>query len=648
MRIPNLVEIEINSTCNLSCSYCPNSVGTRKESGDMDPKLFTLIIDQLKKYQYQGEIAFEFYNEPLLCTHLKSFIIETKKKLPLVTLLLYTNGTKILTAGYFHELNGLGIDKFIITKHEGVSKLPFTAVYEQLSGEDKSSILFQNHTDVKKYNRGGILSHLNNSYPISNLPCSIPSHILTVSVFGNVLSCFEDFNQRLQFGSVKDMNIVEIWNSKPYNTFRENLKSGNRDIYETCSKCNREDKVLENNQNKHLIDELELEAVKKVLQSGKLFRYGQEQGECESFEAEFSEFIGAKHASLVTSGTNALVASLMALGISEGDEVIIPSYTFVATASAVLTVGAIPIVVNIGSDLLITVDEIKKAITDRTKAVIPVHMDGLQCEIDKIAELTNEESIYLIEDVAQALGASYKGKMLGSFGDFGCFSFNRDKTITCGEGGAITTNNQAYHERLLCITDNAYQYNPRHKGKLKSTTPFLGLSMRVSEISGALLRIQLKKASSIIEQSKIRKNILMAIIKKSKYCNKKFNIVEAKDHEGHCFSTIHMQFSSPESATMISKALLSQKVMIIPLTMRLSHFVWKWSNLLKPGATYSAKRDPYLATEKKYNYSKINYLSSIDITMSTLRGDIDITKTEEETQLIGIKIVGAIGDIYES
>ena len=489
------------------------------------------------------------------------------------------------------------------------------------------------------------MPHLGSAEDLREKPCNIPNHILTISVLGNVLSCFEDFYQKYVFQNVKDANVIETWNSNPYNQFRNDLIDGKREIYSTCNKCNREDRKFEMNKNKHMIDELEIEAIKKVLDNGKLFRYKREPGECENFEKEFSNFLGTKHTSLVTSGTNALVAALITLNITEGDEVIIPSYTFVATASAVLTVGAIPVVVNIGNDLLISLTEIESAITERTKLIIPVHMDGLQCEIDKISVLAKEKKLFLVEDVAQALGASYKGKMLGSFGDLGCFSFNRDKTITCGEGGAVTTNNQLYSERLLFITDNAYQYNTFHKNKFTNITPFLGLSMRMSEISGAMLRIQLKKTSNIIEQNKLRKDILTNSLKNSKHYKEKFSIINSADPDGQCYSTIHLKFNEPDTAALVSKKFLSQKILIIPITLRLAHFVWKWNNILKPGSSYSKSRDPYAATDKKYNYSKINYLPSIDIIMSTLRGEIDITKTEEETKLMGIQMVKIIGAV---
>jgi len=647
MKLPRLVEIEINSHCNLTCSYCPNSVAQRIEQGDMDPEVFKKIIQQLKKYNYSGQMAFEFYNEPLLCTHIDEFIKEAKTHLPEMTLILYSNGMKINSKERFEELVSLGVDKFIITKHEEVKKLALDDFYSELSESQKAIISLKGHDEIIKYNRAGILPKLGSGEQTRQKPCSLPEHILTITVKGNILSCFEDFNQTYGFGNINEKNAIEIWNSPEYEKFRNDLKNGKRDLYKTCSSCNRVDRDM-SNKNKHLIDEQELEAIKAVLESGKFFRYQQEPGECELFDQEFSKFLGTKATVSLSSGTNALIAALMALEIGEGDEVLIPSYTFFATASAVLNVGAIPVVVNIGKDLLISLEEVKRAVTEDTKAIIPVHMDGLQCEIEKISAFAKEEGLYLIEDVAQALGASYKGRKLGSFGDLGCFSFNKDKTISCGEGGAVTTSDEVLAEKLLCITDQAYAFNPLHKDKFKHITPLLGTSMRISEISGAMLRVQLKKVDRILEENAKRKKLIDETLKNSPFYGKFFNLVESNDYEGQTFSTFHLQLNSPDQAVVLSKKFLSRGIMMIPLSMRVAHSVWKWNEYLKEGMTFDKRRDPYLKTTKKYEFQKINYIDSLDTLMGTLRGEIDITLSLEEVEEMANLMVNIIGELNET
>lgn len=633
MKIPSLVEIEINSQCNLSCSYCPNSVSERIEKGDMDPSLFSKIIQDLKKYDYKGKIAFEFYNEPLLSPHLEQYLKEIKRELPAVTMILYTNAVKMGTYDRFKEVRDWGVDLFIITKHEQVeNNLAFEKVYGDMSEEDKLFVDFKPHQEIKKYNRAGMLPQLNKEDLPLTSPCSIPEHILTITVKGNVLSCFEDFNQKYTFGLASDQNVIEIWNSEEYQQFRNQLSEGKREFYDTCSKCNRIDEKMEKNLNKHLIDEEEEKALIQVLREGSFFRYRQEKSQCDLFEEEFANYLGTQHCRLVNSGTNALVAALMALEISEGDEVIIPSYTFVATAAAVLQVGATPIVANIDQDLLLKPEKIKELITEKTKAVIPVHMDGIPCEIDKIIELCQGENLYVIEDTAQALGASYKGKKLGTFGDFGCFSFNRDKTITCGEGGAIVTNSPEAYEKILYISDTGIQYNPIQKERFKTISPGLGLSMRMSDLSGAMLRVQVKKIDRIIEENKKRHDVYRQALLDNPYLGEKFFLQNSENREGQVYSALHIRFKSPDLTALVSKKFLEQKIFMIPMSMRVAHFVWKWNNLLTP----------------KGKYSKALFLQSLEIAMGTLRMEIDITEDLDQVKRKAMKMSSIIGSICEN
>src|SRR5579885_1353434 len=184
------------------------------------------------------------------------------------------------------------------------------------------------------------------------------------------------------------------------------------------------------------IDEREIAAIRRVVSKRRLFRYQSEgPGECDRFEREFAAKIGTRHSLLVTSGTNALIAALSSAGIGPGDEVIIPSYTFVATATAVTSVGAIPVIANIDETLGISPAEIRALITDRTRAIIPVHMDGLASDMREIMKLARKHKLVVIEDVAQAIGGRFEGRRVESKGDFVHFSPTENKNISCGEGG---------------------------------------------------------------------------------------------------------------------------------------------------------------------------------------------------------------------
>jgi len=162
----------------------------------------------------------------------------------------------------------------------------------------------------------------------------------------------------------------------------------------------------------------------------------------EMFEQKFATKINTKYAVAVNSGTSALFIALRALGIKEGDEVIVPTFTMIATANAVVQCGAKPVFVDARRDNC-NIDEnlIERAITPITKAIVPVHLYGQPCEMSKIMKIANRYGLYVVEDCAEAHGAKYKDKVVGSIGDVGCFSFYANKIITTGEGGAITTNN---------------------------------------------------------------------------------------------------------------------------------------------------------------------------------------------------------------
>jgi len=187
------------------------------------------------------------------------------------------------------------------------------------------------------------------------------------------------------------------------------------------------------------IPERALELVNKVLTSGNLV-----QGEnVLAFESLLAEYLGAGHVIVVSSGTAALHLSLISLGIGSGDEVIVPAYSFPAVANVVELVGAKPVFVDISlNDYCIEPDKIEEKITPRTKAIMPVHEFGQSADLQKIAEIANRNSLYLIEDAACAIGTRYTNQQAGTFGDLGCFSFHPRKILTTGEGGAIVTNNQ--------------------------------------------------------------------------------------------------------------------------------------------------------------------------------------------------------------
>ncbi|TFG22506.1 MAG: DegT/DnrJ/EryC1/StrS family aminotransferase [Promethearchaeota archaeon] len=211
-----------------------------------------------------------------------------------------------------------------------------------------------------------------------------------------------------------------------------------------------------------------------------------------NFEREFANYIGVKHAIGVNSGTAALHIAIAALEIGPGDEIIVPPFTFIATASSILQNNAIPIFADIDNkSYMLDPDSVKKKITDRTKAIIPVHLSGITADMDPLLDIAADNNLYIIEDACQAHGAKYKGKKVGSIGDLGAFSFYPSKNMTTGEGGMITTNNSKLAEQCRLIRHHGepswYVYNR------------LGWNYRMTEIQGAIGRIQLKKLDRYVK-----------------------------------------------------------------------------------------------------------------------------------------------------
>lgn len=241
-------------------------------------------------------------------------------------------------------------------------------------------------------------------------------------------------------------------------------------------------------------DKKEMDAVRKVIQSGWVT-----MGEVtENFENLFAEFVGVKHAIAVSNGTAALHLANLALGITEGDEVICPSLTFVASANCILYAGGRPVFADITShdDFNISPDDIEKKITEKTKAIEVVHYAGYPCNMERIRELADKHSLFIIEDCAHAHGAEYNGRKCGSVGDIGCFSFFPNKNMTTAEGGMITTNDDELAKKIRLMRSHGMTTLTldRHRGHAFSYDVVeLGFNYRIDEIRSAIGIVQLNK-----------------------------------------------------------------------------------------------------------------------------------------------------------
>lgn len=233
-------------------------------------------------------------------------------------------------------------------------------------------------------------------------------------------------------------------------------------------------------------DEMELNALKAVLESE---RWGIGNSKVEEFEEKFAARVGVKYGVCVTSGTTALEIALKAAGVGSGDEVIVPPYTFMATATAVLMANAIPIFADIDPDTYnIDPVQMEKAITDRTKAIIPVHIAGCPADMDRIMEIAKKHSLIVIEDCAQAHEAEWRGQKVGSIGDMGCFSFQSSKNLCAGEGGFITANNQE-------LADKCWSFH--NCGRIRTGEWYehhvVGSNFRMTGWQAAILLVQMER-----------------------------------------------------------------------------------------------------------------------------------------------------------
>lgn len=250
----------------------------------------------------------------------------------------------------------------------------------------------------------------------------------------------------------------------------------------------------------YYIGKEEKKAVNKVLKSKSLFRY---QGPdlqyiTNEFEAEMSKYLSVKYVLACSNGGAALKLSLIALGIGVGDEVLVPSFTFIASASSILAVGAIPKFVDIDETMNIDVTLIEQNISDRTKAIMVVHMQGSPANMKMIMKIAKKFKLKVIEDTAQALGAEIGGKKAGTFGDCGAFSLQAGKTITCGEGGVLVTNNKELYIRAKMYHDNGGYRMGCDYPTWENKKTFYGENFKLTEIQSAIALEQLKKIDKII------------------------------------------------------------------------------------------------------------------------------------------------------
>ncbi len=259
----------------------------------------------------------------------------------------------------------------------------------------------------------------------------------------------------------------------------------------------------------------ERKEVNDVLETGIMMRYGFDgprRGvwKAKELEKAITEIFGCEYAQLVSSGTAALTTALTSLNIGAGDEVIMPTFTFVASFEAVLSVGAIPVLVDIDETLTLNPKAVRAAITPKTKCIMPVHMCGSMADLDALKQICEEHKLVLLEDACQSIGASYKGKSIGTIGDAGAFSFDFVKTITCAEGGVVMTNSKDVYIKADGYTDHGHDHAGVDRGA--DLHPFIGYNYRISELHAAVGLAQIRKLGTFLSLQKNNNKALRAYL----------------------------------------------------------------------------------------------------------------------------------------
>lgn len=304
----------------------------------------------------------------------------------------------------------------------------------------------------------------------------------------------------------------------------------------------------------------EIEAATAVLRSGQVNYWTGEQGR--NFEKEFATVAGCKYAVALANGTVALELALRGLGVGAGDEVITPARSYFASASCIVAVGARPVFADIDRDAqTVTAETIRMLVTPKTKVILVVHLAGWPCDMDSILNVAREFNLKVIEDCAQAHGATYRGQPVGSFGDVAAFSFCQDKIITtAGEGGMVTTNSEALWERMWAYKDNGLSfhavYGRNHPPGFRWLRESFGTNWRLSEVQSAVGRVQLKKLSEWTRARRTNAAVLSTRLAR----HAALRVAQPPEHLGHAFYRFYAFVESRALAPGWSRDRIAQAV----------------------------------------------------------------------------------------
>lgn len=390
-----------------------------------------------------------------------------------------------------------------------------------------------------------------------------------------------------------------------------------------------------------LFGDKERKEVQDVLDSGVLMRYGFDgmrngHWKAKELETALAKRMQAQHVHLVSSGTAALTVALASAGIGAGDEVIMPTFTFVASFESILALGAVPVLVDIDDTLTLDPVAVEKAIGPRTKVVMPVHMCGSMANLKALKEICDKHRLLLLEDACQAIGGSYQGKPLGSYGDLGCFSFDYVKTITCGEGGAIITNNETYYENAHKYSDHGHDHIGNDRGAEQH--PFLGYNFRISEMNAAVGLAQLSRLEEFLSIQKRNYTILREAL--AQIPEVVFRSVPEGGEENYSFLSFFLP--TEELAKKAHKALGENGVDgCFYWYSNNWHYYKKWNHLTQLKSLGSLPQEVKNALP---DYSKADFSASNHWMGRTISCLIKLSWSEKEMEERALKMVSVVQD----
>jgi 8-amino-3,8-dideoxy-alpha-D-manno-octulosonate transaminase len=378
-----------------------------------------------------------------------------------------------------------------------------------------------------------------------------------------------------------------------------------------------------------MIGEEEKRAVEEVLESQSLFRYYGPKllKKTETFEREFAASVGQPYALAVSSGTAALRTTFVALGIKPGDEILMPAYSFLACPTAAITCGAIPIFVECDESLLLDPVDLQAKVNSKSKAILVVHTNGAAAAMEPILEMARSRSLLVIEDCAQAFGATYQGHPVGSFGHVATFSLQYLKVITCGEGGVFVTGDKAVYGRAVGYHDLGFERRGR------KAEAIVGENLRMSELSGAVALAQLRKSPLFLERMRRHRRRLVDSVQPFEG----IRVREGPDPAGDNGSSLILQFAGEEEANFFRKALRAENIPCDACSAKLSYgfrAMLQYRRPCRDGSNSTLGDAPYRLGLCPYTESILK--RSVAISISPAFSDRDV-----EDIILGIRVVVA-------